>query len=342
MSGTGLRLAGLLGAAVSLGGATAAQGELHVLLPSRDNTLIEEASGALSNGAGPVFHAGRVGMNGGGLRRRGVVAFDVAGSVPAGATVERAFLTLHVAASNTGDRTIGVHPLTSDWGEGTSFAAGGTGAASTQDDATWLHTFYPASNWTTPGGDFVAGASATATVGGIGSYTWTSSALVADVQGWLDYPSTNHGWILLGDETTTQTVKGFDSRESANGLFRPRLTIYTGPTGRPKPRLASGTPSPGGTLTPLVVSGTPGSRLRIELGEPGAAGVVPVVSLGGRIFAGPPSSGRGEPLTVEIFVPGDPRLVGCRVRAQGVVLGNPDGVRLRAARTYGITIEIEE
>ena len=56
--------------------------------------------------------------------------------------------------------------------------------------------------------------SAAAVVGGVNLYTWGSTpGMVADVQGWLDQPGANFGWILIGDETGPQTVKNFASRE---------------------------------------------------------------------------------------------------------------------------------
>ena len=53
-----------------------------------------------------------------------------------------------------------------NWGEGTSNADAneGGGANSTTNDATWIHTFYPASLWTTAGGNFISTASATTLV----------------------------------------------------------------------------------------------------------------------------------------------------------------------------------
>ena len=39
-------------------------------------------------------------------------------------------------------------------------------------------------------------------VGAIGQYTWSSAQMVADVQGWLDNPASNFGWLMLGDEST--------------------------------------------------------------------------------------------------------------------------------------------
>ena len=53
--------------------------------PSKDNTLYEyvPADGDRSNGIGDHFFAGKTGM---GYIRRGVLAFDIAGSVPPGST----------------------------------------------------------------------------------------------------------------------------------------------------------------------------------------------------------------------------------------------------------------
>ena len=115
-----------------------------------------------------------------------------------------------------------------DWGESTSKASrnegGGTGAAS--GDATWLHRFFDTERWSTPGGDYSATISASTSVANAGDYTWEStSQLVDDVQSWLDDPSTNAGWILVGDESQNQTTKRFDSRENAIAANRPVLTI---------------------------------------------------------------------------------------------------------------------
>ncbi len=41
----------------------------------------------------------------------------------------------------------------------------------------------------------------------------------------LDDPSTNFGWIVIGNEETIQTAKRFDSREVSQAGRRPRLTI---------------------------------------------------------------------------------------------------------------------
>ena len=49
----------------------------------------------------------------------------------------------------------------------------------------------------------------------------------ADVQGWINNPAANFGWIVQGNEVTLQSVKRFDSRE-AGAATRPQLTVvYT-------------------------------------------------------------------------------------------------------------------
>jgi len=195
------------------------------LEPVRDNTLYEDLLGGLSNGAG--FHV-FAGLTESGGKRRALLAFDVAGAVPAGAQVLGVKLTLHVTRTIAGPETVSVHRALADWGEGTSHAPGqeGGGAPATAGDATWLHASYAGTLWSAPGGDFDPAASATRVIGFTGPQTWKSPALVADVQGWLDDPSSNHGWLLLGDEPVggTGTAKRFGSREGPTA-FRPVLKI---------------------------------------------------------------------------------------------------------------------
>jgi hypothetical protein len=49
--------------------------------------------------------------------------------------------------------------------------------------------------------------------------------MVADAQSWLDAPSSNHGWILVGDEDGSNTSKRFVSREGADAALRPQLVV---------------------------------------------------------------------------------------------------------------------
>ena len=76
------------------------------------------------------------------------------------------------------------------------------------------------------GGDFISLASAVATVDDVGLYRWqASTTTVLDVQGWVDEPSTNFGWIVRGDESTNMTAKRFNSREHPDPATRPTLEI---------------------------------------------------------------------------------------------------------------------
>jgi hypothetical protein len=207
------------------------------ITPSKDNTLYQyvPADGDRSNGAGFHFFAGENGM---GEIRRGVLAFDIAGHIPAGSTITSVSLSLNMSrtAFDTA-RIVELHVLLADWGEGTSHAPGeeGTGAPATPNDATWRHRFYDTIFWTTQGGDFSATVSASQSVGPIGQYTWSSAQMVADVQAWLDNPASNFGWLVLGDESAIATAKRFDTRESASP---PMLTIefIPGPRVMPTPR----------------------------------------------------------------------------------------------------------
>ena len=195
---------------------------------TQDNTLYESGTGNLSNGAGAHFF---VGQTSGGAIRRGLVSFDVAGQVPAGATIQTVTLTLNMSRSVSGGQDVSLHRVTADWGEGTSDAAGqeGGGTSAASGDATWLHRMFNTDLWTSPGGDFDPTASATQSVAGLGSYTWgSSSGMVADVQAWLDNPSANFGWLLMGNEDVLATAKRFDSRENATPANRPILSVtYT-------------------------------------------------------------------------------------------------------------------
>lgn len=191
----------------------------------KDATLYEDATGALSNGAGQGMFAGTKGT---GHSVRAVVAFDVAGKVPAGMTLTAVKLRLNLsAASMNSAKTLGLHRVLTDWGEGSTVASGGGGGGgpAAAGGATWLHRFFSDKLWTRPGGDFEASSSASIDVEGIRAYEWGSSdQMVADVQMWLNNPSSNHGWLLMGNDSVT-SVKRFDTRENASEGNRPTLTL---------------------------------------------------------------------------------------------------------------------
>jgi spore coat protein A len=222
--------------------------------PSKDNTLYEyvDPPGDRSNAVGDHFFAGVTVDD---LIRRGVLAFNIAGSIPPGSTITSVSLTMNMSRTSLiTAQTIELHKLLADWGEGTSNANAneGQGAPATTNDATWRHRFHPTIFWTTQGGDFSGTVSASQSVGDIGTYSWSSSQMVTDVQSWLDNPANNFGWLVLGNESDIQTAKRFDTRESTSP---PVLTIeYTTLTPTPTPTAtptATPTPSPTPTPTPF-------------------------------------------------------------------------------------------
>ncbi|MEA5470910.1 DNRLRE domain-containing protein [Spirulina sp. 06S082] len=198
--------------------------ESQIFSPSQDNTLIESVTGDISNGQGEMFFVGRTNQPKESLRR-GLLAFDLSDRLPSNAQITAASLTLTVMRSPQGDYPIELHRVLKDWGEGESYHRGGQGDRATEGDATWVHRFYDGSLWSNLGGDFCDRVSAVQRVGDGGSYRWESPEMLADVQRWLDSPEENFGWLLLGDETTARSVKGFASRETGDALALPQLTI---------------------------------------------------------------------------------------------------------------------
>jgi len=206
------------------------------IMPNKDNTLYEfdPDDGDHSNGAGFHFFAGETAMS---ELRRGVLAFDIAGSIPHGSIITSVTLSMNMSRTiSETPRIVELHKLLADWGEGTSHAPGeeGDGAPATTNDATWRHRFFDTIFWAMQGGDFSATVSASQSVGPVGPYTWNSAQMVADVQSWVNNPASNFGWLVLGDESAAGTTKRFDTRESASP---PVLTIeYRSGQSAPRPR----------------------------------------------------------------------------------------------------------
>ena len=98
---------------------------LMVPIPaSKDNTLYEDRRGRLSNGGGTHFF---VGVTDTGNIRRGLIAFNIAGAIPAGALITSVSLKLHMSQTIAGSQNITLHRVLADWGEGDSNAPGEEG-----------------------------------------------------------------------------------------------------------------------------------------------------------------------------------------------------------------------
>lgn len=160
--------------------------------------------------------------------RRALIRVDVS-FIPQDATVLDAQLQLTVERSggNFGEFDYTLHRLVKEWGEGDVVGGlmGGFGGPAEPGDATWVSNKHMMSLWDTPGGDFVSVASATAAAGRQDSVAvWSGPGLASDVQGWIENPSDNFGWIVISAiEGEQQRVKKFFSSEALTS--RPRLTI---------------------------------------------------------------------------------------------------------------------
>lgn len=262
-------------ACVVIVGSVAAQA-VAVVPCARDNTLYESAAGSFSNGLGDSLFCGRTAQ---GRSRRALVYFDVAAALPQDAIVLAASLQLHVIFSTaSGPTEVAAHRLQQTWGEGTSFSTaggGGMGAPSTTGDATWVHASYPNVAWPA-GGDFVAVPSFLFTMPTQGSVSTFVNA--ADVQGWLQQPATNHGWLLKTDEAApTARARRIDSRESSGP--RPALEVsylQPGATGT----WGVGCQSAAGTMTTQWV-GVPSGGATMQV----VHGNAPATSVGANFFA---------------------------------------------------------
>ncbi|MCP3906310.1 MAG: hypothetical protein GY715_22025 [Planctomycetes bacterium] len=212
-------------------GATDLAAQTVTIEPVQDATLIQEDAHK-ANGAGQYIFAGRIAS---GERRRAPIMFDVAGALPPFATITGVTLRMNMSRTIVGSEPVRLHRLTADWTEGSSDPGGeeGAGDSATENDPTWLYRSYRESDpetspaWSSGGatGDYIALESDSTMVGGNGYYFWSSSAMITDAQGWLDDPGSNHGWIIVGDESSSPTAKRFDSRQHPTASRRPQLII---------------------------------------------------------------------------------------------------------------------
>lgn len=207
---------------------------------TRGNTLFQSDLGDLSGATAEWIFAG---LTQAAQSRRGLLQFDMPITIPAGATITNVTLRMRMSRSIVGSEPVTIHRVTNSWTNGTSDlnANGGSGAPSTDNDVTWMHRSFRPPNletgqlqgvlWNTPGGDFDSTALATRNVSGVAFYTWSSAALTADVQRWLNNPSQNFGWLIFGDETAGTSAKRFDGPGNSNAANRPSLSItYVIPT----------------------------------------------------------------------------------------------------------------
>lgn len=156
---------------------------------------------------------------------RGLMKFDIAGSIPAGAKIVSVALTNEVVGQPDepwNSANCGLHRLLRDWGEGDNVASKPSQAAAAgTNEACWTHRFaFTTNTWGQPGGqpgvDYVEAPSVTEFIYDAGLFYvfGPTTQMVADVQRWLDASSENFGWMLIEQsETTDWTARRYGSRE---------------------------------------------------------------------------------------------------------------------------------
>ncbi len=313
------------------------QSQTVTLASDRDNTAYEE--GDLSNGIGTRMFSGSTFAD---VDRRAFVHFNVGRVVPAGSTIRSVDLLLEVVMVRTGAPAtrVDVHRVTSDWGEGSSFASRGQGAGApaTPGDTTWTHAMFPGTRWNNLGGDFAAVSSASATVPGMGPVViGSTNALVADVQAMLDVPAGNFGFALLGDESTLGAAVAWATREEPNPSAQPRLRITYDPPSAAATVFGSGCSA----VSPFAIApvGVPSlGNQSFGIQSSGTAGLLaPTASFALARRQSPlPLPGGGCPVWIDpsfivaalafpqpggllgLAIPNDANLIGARLYMQGI------------------------
>jgi len=221
-----------------LGLASAADAAVHVASALADATIYGDPGTQLANGAGQYLTVGRTNT---GMLRRGLLRFDLAG-LPTDATIVSVTMRLHLSQAQAGSFDLALHRALASWSEGPSDPPGGEGGGvpAVAGDVTWNYRDFDTLAWSVSGGDFVASASATATVGtAVGWYEWTGPGLAADLAAYLADSRLDFGWFLIGDETVNQSTRRFDSRHAELG-FRPELVVTWVPAPAALPAMLAG------------------------------------------------------------------------------------------------------
>lgn len=184
-----------------------------------------------ANGKGQSLIVGNIQA---GVPRRTLIGFDLGSVVPSGSIIIDARLSMgFLNFSNT--TFLSIYRMGTPWSAGTTAAEDEFfGDPAQTGDVTWIYRYFHATDpsrsspWQTPGGDFTPDQPLLSDVGqGSGDFlSYTSEALVEDVQQMLNRPSLHHGWILVGDESSfIINWMQFASSENEDESRRPYLEV---------------------------------------------------------------------------------------------------------------------
>ena len=166
------------------------------------------------------------GANGVGQPGRGLIQFDLS-SIPSGATITDALITMQVVKVPPADQHAGLAPsnfglyaMLVPWVAGTG--GGPKGVQANVGESTWNERLAGITSWGAPGGlsgtDFVDTPSTSAFVGtDTALYYWAGTPQVlSDLQSWVTDASTNHGYLMMSDgEDTAGTARRLASIQTA-------------------------------------------------------------------------------------------------------------------------------
>lgn len=204
---------------LALVAAGVASADQVTMLPTEDSSIYEDSTDTNAGGWKGIVS----GRTNGGSPRRALIRFGDLSAIPSGAIITNVELKLRLEIAGSrgpAETTLSLHRLTEAWVEGDGLdelgtTGGGGGGEVVAGAVTWDSREHDTVAWTTAGGTFVSEASASTVVTGeVGNdFSWTSTAMEADVQAWLDGTTENDGWILV-EGTESGTGRGFLSSEA--------------------------------------------------------------------------------------------------------------------------------
>lgn len=218
------------------------------LTPSADTSLLELHPDH-NLGAQDDLPAGTLGAAAGSTRSRILLRFDLAGALPASATLEAARLELtvtRVPAGGGANSTFALYRLRSPWFEGVQKGGLPGGNTAAPGESTWRDQSFPLQPWAAPGAapglDFETEPSSTERVAGTGLYTFDlGQNELQHLEQWIREPASNLGWILLSQsESVDRSARRFGAREHPLPESRPRLILDFSLPAEPIPPVIKG------------------------------------------------------------------------------------------------------
>jgi hypothetical protein len=198
---------------------TPALAALATIIPQRDTAIFAESPDN-NLGAGNLI----AGTNAfGGDNARSLLSFNIAASIPAGSVINSVLFQVGVIrqSNRNTESSYELHRMLKGWTEGNGGVSVNTGTPALAGETTWNSQFHGSTLWGTPGGlagtDYITLASGTGPVINDASSIYEigpTSTLTTDVQGWLNNPLNNNGWMFIGSsEGTSGTARRFSSTE---------------------------------------------------------------------------------------------------------------------------------